>query len=264
MLTGVSHLKGFAIHASDGEIGHLEEFYFDDETWAIRYLIVNTGNWLSGRLVLISPAFLRQTDWDTRLLYLALTREKIKHSPDIDTHKPVSRQHEAEYLDYYGSSYYWGGFYPWGAEPPPSPLLHPPLTAAEKRKVAQREVEDSHLRSTAAVTGYRIEAADGDIGHVKDFIVSPDTWNIRYLEVDTHNWLPGRKVLVSPDWIVNVSWSDSKMETHLSREMIKSAPEYNDSIPITRDYENQIHVHYGRRPYWVRETESTLPMPVGR
>ena len=264
MLTRVSHLKGLAIHASDGEIGHVEEFYFDDESWAIRYLVVNTGGWLSGRLVLISPAFLRGTDLQSRQLHLALTRHQIENSPGINTHKSVSRQHEAEYMNYYGSSYYWGGPYLWGAGPMPLDMLKPPSPSNMQAGAVQRDSPDFHLRSTSAVTGYHIAAEDGSIGHIKDFIVSPDTWRIRYLEINTHNLMPGKKVLLAPEWVQSVNWSESEVRVRLSREMIKSAPEYLDSVPITREYENEIHRHYGKIPYWHQETEHVWKMKAGK
>ena len=109
MLRNVTRLKGFTIRARDGEIGTLDQFYFDDESWAIRYLVVNTGDWLGGRLVLVSPLALRQAEWESKRLDVALTKKQIEDSPPIDTHKPVSRQHEALYLGYYGYPYYWGG-----------------------------------------------------------------------------------------------------------------------------------------------------------
>jgi hypothetical protein len=70
---------------------------------------------------------------------------------------------------------------------------------------------DSHLRSTKAVTGYHIEALDGELGHVDGFIVDDESWAIRYMEVATRNWWPGKKVLVSPAWIDRMSWEDSKV-----------------------------------------------------
>ncbi|MDQ2950497.1 MAG: PRC-barrel domain-containing protein [Acidobacteriota bacterium] len=114
MLETAGHMKDSTIHATDGEIGRVEEFYFDDEKWTIRYLIVNTGDWLSGRQVLISPIFLRQVDHGGKQLHIALTKKQIEKSPEIDTHRPVSRQDETANMDYYGSSYYWGDPYLWG------------------------------------------------------------------------------------------------------------------------------------------------------
>jgi hypothetical protein len=258
MLRNVIHLKEFAIRARDGEIGTLEQFYFDDETWAIRYLVVNTGDWLAGRLVLVSPIALRQAEWQSKRLDVALTKKQIEDSPPIDTHKPVSRQHEAAYLGYYGYPYYWGGPNLWGLASYPAGLTvqREAVTEAEVLQArAGKESADSHLRSTDEVTGYHIEAADGEIGHVRDFIVDDETWAIRYLEVDTRNWWPGKKVLVSPQWIDNVSWPDSKVYVGLSRETVKNGPEWDESIPVTREYENRLYRYYARSPYWAPESE---------
>jgi hypothetical protein len=255
MLTN-KHLKDFAIRATDGELGTIEDLYFDDETWAIRYLIVDTGGWLGGRRVLISPISVVHTDWEAKRLDVALTKRQVEHSPEIDTHKPVSRQHEAGYVGYYGYPYYWGGPYLWGAAAYPAGLATPPTASTEAMAARiRRESTDSHLRSGEAVTGYNIEAADGEIGHVDGFVVDDEAWAIRYMEVATRNWWPGKKILLSPAWIERVSWTDSKVYVGLSREAIKDAPEYVESRPITREYENRLYFHYGRPPYWLNEAE---------
>ena len=267
MLRNVTRLKGFTIRARDGEIGTLDQFYFDDESWAIRYLVVNTGGWLSGRLVLVSPLALRQAEWQSKALDLALTKKQIEDSPPVDTHKPVSRQHEALYLGYYGYPYYWGGPNLWGLASYPAGLTvqRGAVTDAEAlRANAGKESADSHLRSTAEVTGYHIEAPDGEFGHVKDFLVDDETWAIRYLEVDTRNWWPGKKVLVSPQWIDNVSWPDAKVYIDLSRETIKNGPEYIESIPVTREYENRLYDYYDRSPYWTPVSEQPRSHSAGK
>jgi hypothetical protein len=256
MLKSVVQLQGATIRATDGEIGNVDQFYFDDETWAIRYLVVNTSSWLVGRLVLISPIALGQRDWESKRLDVALTKKQIEDSPPIDTHKPVSRQHEAVYLGYYGYPYYWGGPNLWGLGSYPAGLgvRREAVTEAEASKArAGKESADSHLRSTNEVAGYHVEAADGEIGHVEDFIVDNETWAIRYLEVDTRNWWPGKKVLVSPQWVDNVSWPDSKVYVDLSRETIKNGPEYIESMPVTREYEKRLYEHYGRSAYYWRQ-----------
>src|ERR1700729_324468 len=163
MLRNAADLKGFAIQATDGEIGTVEDIYFDDETWAIRYLTVDTGGWLGGRVVLISPIFIRQADWQAKRLDVALTQEQVKNSPDINTHQPVSRQHESEYFGYYGYPVYWGGPYLWGSAVYPAGLEGIVATAGPL-PAAANEPAESHLRSVNEVTGYDIGAADGEIG----------------------------------------------------------------------------------------------------
>jgi hypothetical protein len=256
MLTNVTFLKGLVIQATDGELGTVDQFYFDDETWAIRYLTVETGGWFDGREVLISPFFVVRADWQAKRLDVALTKKQVEKSPDINTHQPVSRQQEAAYLGYYGYPFYWGGPYLWGPAYYPGFLALPEATSTEAMADKIRgESTDSHLRSTGAVTGYHVEATDGEIGHVSGFVIDDEAWAIRYVEVETRNWLPGKKVLVSPAWIERVSWADSKIYAGLSREAIKNAPEYLLSRPLTREYENRLHDHYGRPPYWLQEPE---------
>src|ERR1700691_2379371 len=254
MLRNTADLKGFAIRATDGELGTVDQLYFDDKTWAIRYLTVETGGWLGGRGVLISPISIVHTDWQAKQVDVSLTKKQVENSPDINTHQPVSRQHEAAYYGYYGYPYYWDGPYMWGPAFYPSGVS----IAASREALAERigkESTDSHLRSTEGVTGYDIEAADGEIGHVAGFVVDDKAWAIRYIEVATRNWWPGKMVLVSPAWIERMSWIDSKVYAGLSREAIRNAPEYVESMPITREYENRLYFHYGRPPYWLHDAE---------
>jgi sporulation protein YlmC with PRC-barrel domain len=248
MQYGVKNLNGYSIGATDGDIGKLDDFYFDDEFWTIRYLVAETGNWLLNRKVLISPFALLKVDLARERLNVTLTKKQVEESPSIDTDKPVSRQHEASYLDYYGYPYYWGGPYLWGS------MTYPRLSDADQRSIEEagmkrEEENDCHLRSVNKVTGYHIEASDGAIGHVEDFIIDVETWEIRYLVVDTQNWWPGKKVLVAPQWISRVSWNDLKVYVDLSRETIQKGPEYHPDS-LNRKYEETLYDHYKRPKYW--------------
>jgi hypothetical protein len=263
MLRNAKDLHGLSIRATDGELGTVDHFYFDDESWAIRYLVVQTGGWLGGRQVLISPFSVVQTDWQARLLDVALTKKQVEDSPDINTHQPVCRQHEAEYNRYYGYPYYWGGPFLWGPALFPAGLTIPADTDPEAAAGRiERESPDSHLRSAEAVTGYNVEATDGEIGHLDSFVIDDKAWTIRYIEVATRNWWPGKQVLVSPAWIEGVSWEDSKISVGLTRETIQNAPEYLESGPMKREYEMSLHVHYGWPPYWLHDAqhESSLSL----
>jgi|CZKS01.1.fsa_nt_gi hypothetical protein len=262
MLTNAAFLKGLAIHATDGELGTVDQFYFDDETWAIRYLAVETGGWLGGRQVLISPMSVLHTDWPAKRLDVSLTKKQVENSPDINTHLPVSRQHEAEYNLYYGYPYYWGGPFLWGPVPYPADLAIPTTASTKAADRVESESADSHLFSAEAITGYYVEATDGEIGHVDGFVIDDEAWAIRYVEVATRNWLPGKKVLISPAWIERVSWAESNISVGLSREAIKSCPEYLLSRPLTREYEDQLHAHYGRPPYWVHEAKHRSSLAI--
>jgi hypothetical protein len=259
VLRNVAEMNGLTIRATDGEIGMVDQFYFDDQSWTIRYLVVDAGGWLSGlsgHLVLVSPYSLGSTDWHGRCLNVRLTKEQVANSPEIDTHKPVSRQHEADLSGYYGYPFYWSGPYLWGAEYAPLGASGISIGAMEETAAQHgKDREDSRLRSTTEVTGYSIEANDGEIGHVAGFVIDDETWAIRYIEVATKNWWPGKKVLLPPAWIKTVSWKDSKVSVDLHRETIRNSPEYRESTPVTREYEDQLYRHYGRAPYWPHEVE---------
>jgi uncharacterized protein YrrD len=278
MLDKAKVLKGYGLESRDGEIGTVEEFYFDDKHWAVRYLVANTGNWLTGRQVLISPYALAAVSAEERHIAVDLTRKQIEESPALATDKPVSRQFEDAYYGYFGWPMYWGGPYVWGAgyyplimsDAGPGPesaqgvgpqgLQASPDVGtspeASGRLARDEGTWDSHLRSTHDVISHHIQATDGEIGHVEDFIIDDKAWAIRYLIVDTKNWWPAKKVLVSPRWIERVSWSESKVFVNLTRETIKQAPEYVADAPITREYETKLYQHYQRPGYWVDETAS--------
>jgi len=249
MLCKANTLKGYSLDSLEGDIGKVKEFYFDDRHWAIRYLVADTGNWLVGRQVLISPYALAAVNKEERHIDIDLTKKQIEDSPSLDSDKPVSRQFEDAYYGYYGWPMYWAGPYMWG----PYPYI-----ARDRKKwseYAQSKKEwNPNLRSTHDVSGHHIQAPDGEIGHVEDFIIDDETWTIRYLIVDTRNWWPGKKVLISPQWIERVSWSKSKVFVKLTRETIQQSPEYTEESLLTRDYEIGLHRHYNRQGYWVDET----------
>ncbi len=248
MLRSINELQGHPVAASDGDIGQVKTFYFDDEHWTVRYLVVDTGGWLGGRQVLISPIAIGEPDWLNRQLAVHLTRDQIEHSPGFNTDKPVSRQHELEYYGYYGWPYYWGGLYAWGGSM--YPLATAGAQGAVSTAVAEPEPADVHLRSTDEVIGYHLQATDDEIGHVKDFLVDDETWQLRYLVVDTSNWWFGNTVLVPPAWIDHVSWFDQKVAVTLDRETVKGSPQWDPSIAVDRTYEERLYDYYGRPAYW--------------
>ncbi len=247
MLTTVKDLTGYTLQSRDGEIGKVKEFYFDDRHWAVRYLVVDTGNWLKERRVLISPYALLSMNEDKRQVAVDLTKKQIEGSPSLENDKPVSQQFEESYYEYYGWPVYWYGSYTWGNESFMVP--HPEIGSKNRAGKSW----NPHLRSYYAVQGYHIQAKDGEIGHVEDYILHDETWKIRYLVVDTRNWLPGRKVLISPKWIERVSWDEMKVIVNLNRETVKESPEYTGKKMLSRDYEGKLHGHYNRVGYWVEK-----------
>jgi hypothetical protein len=252
MLEKVETLQGYKLRSLDGDIGKVREFYFDDRYWTIRYLVADTGNWLSGRQVLISPYALGDVIHERREVAVSLTKAQIETSPSLANDQPVSRQYEDSYYGFFGWPTYWGGPYMWGAYPRIA-------RAPEQWNVAPTPDQgwDPNLRSTKDVTGHHIEASDGEIGHVSDFLIDPETWEIRYLIVDTRNWWPGKSVLLSPHWIERVSWADAKVHVNLTRDEIHRAPAYPAESSLTREYETQLHHHYNRQGYWIDEPIAT-------
>ncbi|MDO8795145.1 MAG: PRC-barrel domain-containing protein [Vicinamibacterales bacterium] len=250
LLRNANDLRRFAVLATDGAIGQVEDMYFDDEGWTLRYFAVDTGRWLSGRRVLISPLAVGPSDWLTQQVPVALTKVQVERSPDIDTQKPVSRQHEADQLSYYGLPYYWSDdrlagmvAYPTLETVDAAPRLVPPPGRPRAR-------EESHLRSCKAVTGYEVHAVDGNIGHVADFLVDDETWAIRYLVVETGHWWAGQQVLVAPRWVNAVNWPDSMVTVGLTQRAVRHAPPYDPSVQLDRQMEAGLHEHYGRPGYW--------------
>jgi uncharacterized protein YrrD len=253
MLRNVSDLRGYAIRATDGVIGHVDDFYFDDEAWAIRYLVVETGRWLPGRQVLISPISIGHPDWSAQLLPVFLSKLQVKESPNIDTRKPVSRQHEAEYYGYFGYPLYWGGAGIWGMGAYPASLATEEAIEAgmkARRSAAMCSPDDYHLRSCKDLVGHHIAASDGEIGHVQDALVDDHTWEIRYLIVNTNKWWGEHQVLIAPQWIESVSWTNKSVFVSLNRDAVKKAPAYDAGTQLDRQQEQAMYEHYGRPGYW--------------
>ena len=276
MLRSMHDLEDYAIRATDGPIGHVKDFYFDDEAWVIRYLVVDTGSWLSSRKVLISPISIGHPNWTEKILPVSITKEQVKNSPEIDTEKPVSRQHEIQYLRHYGYPYYWAGAGLWAGEPYPNMMMPgyagfespPPVVQSEAEEAearaeeAQHADDDPHLRSCKAIVNYHIQATDGDIGHVQGLLVDEETWAIRYLIVNTSNWWLGHEVLVPPQWIQQVSWEDDTVSVNLTRQAVKDAPPYDSALPLDREREMGIYNHYGRAGYWTTEAKREVSIPT--
>ncbi len=255
MIRSMKELHGATIGATDGDVGTFGECYFDDVSYTVRYVVVNTGRWLSERKVLLSPIAFRAVDWEHQRITAALTRAQVEKSPAIDTAQPVTRQHETNYFGYYGYAPYWEGENLWGASPYPHPGSAAPENRAgfgpKRRWVwAVRKGADPHLRSSHAVTGYHIRATDGDIGHVEDFLLDDESWAIRYLIVRTGRWWSGRTVLLAPAWIERVDWHHSEVHVKVTRAQIEKSPEYDPARPVERPYETRLYDHYKVPRYW--------------
>jgi sporulation protein YlmC with PRC-barrel domain len=246
MLHKANHLKGYKLHSINGEIGKVKEFYFDDHHWAVRYLVADTGGWLSDHQVLISPYAIHAINEPQKNIALYLSNQQIEGCPSLESDQPVSKHYEAAYYGYYGWPMYFDGPYLWGQ----SPILLRGAALSDGKNPGGKAWDPS-LRSMRDVTGHAIHATDGEIGHVEDFIIDDETWAIRYLIVSTQNVLPGKKALISPHWIERVSWEDSAVFTSLSRDEIKRSPTYEEMLLVTREYEAGLHRYYGRKGYWL-------------
>jgi hypothetical protein len=258
MLRQSSELIGYSVRARDGLIGTISDLLFDDETWTLRWAVVDTGNWISGREVLLPPSAFGTPDVAQRHFPMDLTREQIESSPELSEHEPVSRQKEIELYSHNGWLPYWypgtnpmmgapgyPGYVPLpgGAGPDAPPMAGDPNLHADAEG-------DAHLRSISAVTEYYVHATDGDIGHVEEFLIDDEDWTIRYLVIDTANWWPGKMVLVSPKWIESVTWEDEHVSVRMTREQVRTSPEYDPSTSVERTYEDRLYRHYNAPNYW--------------
>ncbi|CAN5840946.1 PRC-barrel domain-containing protein [soil metagenome] len=237
----LDELRGYEIRATDGLIGKVDEVYFDDERWVVRYIVVDTGTWLSSRRVLVSPIAFGEPDWASRTIPTRLTKERIEQSPSIDLDKPVSRQQEAHFNSYYGWPTYWGSFGLWGRWSAPVAMAMPPHPDPD---AAAAKDEDHHLRSSREVTTYHLHATDGEVGHVTDFVVDDVTWAVRYLAVATSNWWFGKHVLIAPALIESVRWDEGLVDLRVTRDVIKGSPPWNPDDPSWSDYEQRLLAYY--------------------
>jgi uncharacterized protein YrrD len=260
MLRSMRDLENYSIRATDGDIGCIKDFYFDDSAWVIRYLIVDTHGWIHNRKVLISPLSMGRPDWGGKILPVKITKEQVRDSPDIHTDKSVSRQHEMRYLGYYGYSYYWGRAGLWGESAYPHAMLNEGDDARSDdldggwgeqalSGSGRHKHDDAPLRSCKEVIGYHLHAADGDIGHVYDLLIDERTWVIRYIVVNTSNWFGGHQVLIVPHQIGDVSSTQRIVSADLTRQRVKDAPPYDAGEAFCLQEEESIWRHYGRNGY---------------
>ena len=235
MLIATKTIYGNSVEGADGHVGTVKDLLFGGESWSIRYLDVDTGRWLPGRRVILSPTVVRTADYASRRFVVQLTRQQVEDSPSLESEVAVSRQKEIELARHYTWGAYW--------------------TIANTPQAEAESDYDPSLRSAREVAGYRVQAIDGEIGHVEDFILDDSAWDvgpweIRYLVLDTGNWLPGRHVLIPPLWAESIDWESKKVEIGLTRELIEKSPEYDPNKPVNRQYEEVYYDYYGRPRYW--------------
>jgi sporulation protein YlmC with PRC-barrel domain len=239
----VRDITKVALYGHDGQVGTVQELYFDDQNWAVRYLVVRTGGWLLGRDVLIAPVAIKRINDSDGSMRINLTKDQIEHAPSLGSAKAISRQFEEAYYKHFQWAPYWQPDTTlWGS---PVPYLDPAAMNPDDPALLEAD-EQSHLRGSFEVTGYRIHAKDGEIGHIEDLVVDDEDWIVRYVEVDTRNWLPGKKVLIQSGRIQQIDWENQSVTMSLTRYAIESAPPYDPSMLITPDYEVQLFKHYGK------------------
>lgn len=246
MLRTASDIKGYTLGASDGAVGAVSDLLFDDATWLVRWLVIDTGQVLPGRKVLLPPSALGHVNPVGHQLAVRLTMQQVKDSPDIDADAPVSRRMETSLYDYYDWSPYWSTGFFLGGFGYPGGLVGLPLSEAIAPSVPHDRAGDPHLRSVRELTGYHMHARDGEIGHIDDFLVEDGDWSLRYVVAATQNWWAGKKVLMSPRSIVSIEWAERRVNLDVDRQTIKDGPAYDPSTPIDRAYEAAFHRHYGQ------------------
>ncbi len=234
MLRSVRQLYGDKLGASDGELGRVKDFYFNDRDWVVRYVVADTGSWMAGRKVLISPRAFGSLDQPEKVLHVNLTRKQVEDSPSIETHQPVSRQYEEAYCRYYGWPYYWEGSGLWGMSGFPILELPPKPLPGELNSAGGRisKGADAHLRSTQAVNGYHIKATDGTSGHICDFLMDKQSWAIRQLVVKIGHRFSGKEVQIPTSSVDRIGYEESTVFVNLTTEAVERSPQHHFA-PVT-------------------------------
>jgi uncharacterized protein YrrD len=246
MLRKFSDLIGYKIHATDDFIGKADDFIFDKRSWIIRYLVVDTRV-LFGKHVLLYTEAIDRPDWKHQEFLMNVTKEQVKNSPELDLQNPISPKDQRRLHTYYQ----WPGYmvppFPVPAAGFPLPVQQEPLSESE---FPPQEEDNHHLHSLKTIKGYHLQTTDDELGHVDDFLIEDQQWVVRYLVIDTRNWLPGKHVLIAPEWTSYIAWEDHKVAVKFSKEAIKESPEYDPATAVTREYETLLYKFYGMPPYW--------------
>jgi hypothetical protein len=240
MLQKVKDIEKLKIETLNGKLGYVHDFYFDDREWITRYMVVDTGDWLTGRKVLVSPHAIKKPDFGNKLMPVNLTQIQIEESPNIDVDKPVSRQQESHLSNYYGWPAYWAA----------DPIAHAVFTqkAVEDSEKENLDSNSSHLRSIREVRNYFVKAIDGEVGSIDSFLIDDNDWKIKFIVMDTRkwfSWLPGGSYhLISPEWIKDIDWSESKILIEYDKKTLENSPLYDSAKEIDDDFENRLYDCY--------------------
>lgn len=260
MLRKLKNLEGFSIHGRDADLGKAKDFYFDQHRFVLRYIVVDTGGWLKHEQTLISTDAFEKINYENKEILVDLSTEELEEGPGIDKNKPVSKVMEEKVVKHFDWPLYWTA-----PHPSDGPAIQAGNAMREKlfkfdeltdeEKQAEEEEIESNLRSLNEIRGYHIQAQDKEFGHLEDLFVDEENWMIRYLLIDTRNILPGKDVLIAPEWIRNISWNKEKIYVNKTKEEIKNAPEYKEEKSdylVDREYEEDLYNHYNEIKYWQR------------
>jgi uncharacterized protein YrrD len=241
----INTVYGLSLQAKNGEIGNVDDVYFDDKDWTLRYFVTDNSNFLPGRRVLISPASITEIDFERNIIPVSLSKKEIELSPVVRQGLLPSRETEMELKSYYNWPVYWGSSYLIGA----GDLREDQASM----RGSKEEIEiDPDLKSCNEVIGFSIESKNRTIGYLHDYVFDAESWEIRYLVVDTKNWLLNdKKILLAIDWIEKFDWDKSVFITDLKSKDIRESPAYKPGEKINREYESKLFDHYDRSKYWV-------------
>lgn len=257
MIRNLKDLSGYTVLATDGEIGQVFDFQFDDNRWVVRYVVVELNDLAPGRRVLLSPFALGNADDEAERLTVALTMDQVRGSPDLPLGDPLTRQQETELHNYYGWPFYWDMTSLSGMGPGNLLASYPLIESELDAQASQEEPaaanppaagDDTHLHSAEQVFGATLQARDGDIGKLEDFLVDDQDWRILYMVIDTGGWLTGRSVLVAPTWVQSVAWTERRLVVDLKRQTIQESPQYDGAYPLDEEYQARLAEYYNRKP----------------
>jgi len=196
------NLYGTSVDASDGRLGNIIDFLFDDQRWHVGHLVLNAGRWLRRRRVTLPYDTIVMKDWSDRHVFIeGLTRQQIRISPATETRVPISLHEslaEVTIMD-------WDTY-----------LVNTTFTDHP-----WQISDDPHIHNTRDVVGYHVQGSDGPIGYVSDFVINDESWSVSDLVVNMRNWLPGRQILIPTAHIEEVRGANRSMRISLSRKSIR-------------------------------------------
>lgn len=244
MTTSLETLRGYHLKATDGVFGRIRDILFEEGPWTGRWIVADTGDWLFGRKVLLSPVSFFTPVEDEKTVPLRLSRKEIEAAPSLDEDAPISRTYEKTFYDHYMWPYYWMGEGMWGN------VTHPAYLFPTKNQVSEKldtrtpeEKQDPPLRSGHELTKYRLMSGEDVLGYVEDVLLDPETWEVKYFQCDTRKWFHGKTLHVSPEKVTDVDWHHHRLSVDFTQEELLKASENEDKADEESTFkEMDIHV----------------------